>query len=123
MARILVIDDEQQARTLFHNLLVRAGHETVTVPDGEDGLHLMERQPFEVVVTDLVMPGKEGIETIMDLRAQYPEVKIIAISGGGRIGPDNYLEAAAGLGADRTFAKPVKREDLLAAIDELLSTS
>ncbi len=120
MARILVIDDEQQARTLFFNLLERAGHEAIAVGDGEEGLRLMKQQTFDLVITDLVMPGKEGIETIIDLRGQYPGVKIIAISGGGRLGPKNYLEAAAGLGADRTFAKPVKRDELLAAIDELL---
>ena len=74
----------------------------------------------DLVVTDIVMPEKEGIETIMELRALDPDVRIIAISGGGRINPEDYLSWAQKFGVQHTFTKPVDRDSLLAAVDSLL---
>jgi len=77
-------------------------------------------KPTDLIITDIVMPKKEGIETIVELRRDFPEVKIIAMSGGGNLGPDTYLQMAKGLGAMRTLTKPIKREDFLKAVWELL---
>jgi len=77
--------------------------------------------PMDLVITDIIMPEKEGLEIITEFRREYPSVKLIAISGGGRIGPANYLKMAKLLGAERTFAKPVDTSQLLSAIEELLA--
>jgi len=120
MPLILVIDDEVQIRALLREMLERAGYEVMDAPDGEEGIRLYRENPADLVITDIIMPKKEGLETIVDLRAEFPEVKIIAISGGGTIGPDSYLQIAEGFGAIRIFTKPFKMEELLAAIQELL---
>lgn len=120
MARILVIDDEEQVRILFERMLDREGYEVISCSNGKDGLNAYRRNLPDLVITDLVMPEKEGIETIMDLRSEFPQAKIIAISGGGRIVPQTCLDIAGHLGAQRTFPKPVERKQLLDAIRQLL---
>ena len=90
------------------------------IPDGKKGMNLFREQLPHLVITDLIMPEKEGIETITELRQEFPEVKIIAMTGGGRVPPELYLRVAKRLGAMRTFAKPIEREELLKAIQELL---
>ena len=120
MARILLIDDEEQVLCMLRLVLENAGYEVVIASDGEEGLKRFHSEPSDLVITDLVMPGKEGIETITELRKEQPQIKIIAISGGGRIPPDGYLATARQLGADRAFAKPVRKEVLLEAVRELL---
>ena len=79
-------------------------------------------EPFPGIagITDIIMPKKEGLETIVDLKADFPEVKIIAISGGGRLGPETYLELAGGFGANRLLNKPFGHEELLEAVQDLL---
>ena len=89
--------------------------------DGSDGLRLFKAHGADVVITDIVMPEKEGIETIRDLVRVKSDVKIIAMSGGGRIGPDAYLEVAQQIGAQRTLVKPVERSAILQCIAELLA--
>ena len=120
MARIIVIDDEQQVRTTLREILEHEGYEVTEAADGAEGMKLFREEPADLVVTDMIMPNKEGMETIMDLRREFPEVKIIAISGGGRIGPESYLEVAEGFGAMRIFTKPFDIEEFLVAIRELL---
>lgn len=120
MPRILVIDDEAPVRTLFQMTLERAGYEVAVASDGKEGMESHRECPADVIITDIVMPEKEGLETIVELRRDFPEVKIIAISGGGRIGPDSYLDMAKSLGAHCAFAKPVNRDELLAALRELI---
>lgn len=120
MAKILVIDDDAQVREMMSLILTRGGHTVTEAVDGEDGLRSARSRPFELVVTDIVMPNKEGLETIVELRRNMPGVKIIAISGGGRIAPTDYLSIAKRLGADRVFAKPVERRALLDAVSELV---
>jgi len=117
---ILVIDDDDQFRGMLREMLERAGYEVADAPNGKEGIRLYRENPADLVVTDIIMPEKEGIETIMDLRREFPEVKIIAMSGGGRIDPEEYLHMAEKLGAKRTFAKPVEREELLKAVGEVL---
>ena len=121
MARILVIDDDLQVRKLLQSLLTRAGHEVALASDGKEGLDTYRRRPADLVITDLIMPEKEGIEMILDIRKDDPGVKVIAISGGARIAPENYLRMAESLGAGRTFSKPVDRKALLGAIEEMLA--
>ncbi len=120
MARILVIDDDDQIRAMLQQRLEREGHKVVSAGDGKLGMKLFREEPAELVITDIIMPEKEGIETIMELRRDFPEVKIIAISGGGKVSPDEYLHIAEKFGAHRTLAKPFGREELLKAVQELL---
>jgi len=120
MARILIIDDEIQVRTMLRQMFEREGHEVIDAPDGKVAISLHREEPTDLIITDLIIPEKEGIETIIELRRDFPEVKIIAMSGGGYIGPEDYLKMAKGLGAKCTFSKPIKREELLKAVRELL---
>ena len=121
MKRILVIDDDDTLRGMLRRLFSAAGYEVALAEDGMAGVRVQQIQPFDLVITDLVMPEKEGIEVIMEIRKKYPDTKIIAMSGGGRIHPDQYLELARNLGAQRVFSKPFKASDVLAAVRELLN--
>lgn len=120
LSKILIIDDEDIARRMFRIMLEREGHEVAEASNGNEGLERIRDFKADLVITDIVMPEKEGIETIKDLRKEFPEVKIIAISGGGRITPDAYLEVAESMGADASFEKPIRREKLVKAVEELL---
>jgi len=107
---------------MLRQLLERAGYEVVEAPDGAVGLALYYEHPADLVITDILMPEKEGIETISTLRKTASGVKIIAISGGGggRLNKEDVLLSAQAFGALRTLAKPVAREELLAAVQETL---
>lgn len=120
MPLILVIDDEEPIRRLLKRVLEKGGYEVVTAADGDEGMRRYRERPADLVITDLIMPGKEGIETIMELRKGDPGVKIIAMSGGGRLDPEGLLQAAGSLGAARTLSKPIERETLLGAVGDLL---
>lgn len=123
MARILIADDDQQVRVMLKMTLERAGYEVIEAEDGNEAVKKFRDECPDLVVTDIVMPEKEGIETIMELRALDPLVRIIAISGGGRINPEDYLSWAQKFGVQQTFTKPVDRELLLEAVEGLLSRS
>jgi len=114
--RILIVDDDAMVRDALTAVLDRAGHEIKVAANGREGLDLHERQPFHVVITDIVMPEMEGIEMIRQLKRRSPEVAVIAISGGARLEPSYHLKVALALGADETLAKPVKPKDLVAAV-------
>jgi len=118
--RILIIDDDELMRTTLFRTLEAAGHEVVEATDGNEGLLAFENGGIELVITDIMMPEKEGLETIRELRRSDGEVKIVAISGGHRTGNLNYLGMAAVFGANGTLAKPFRREDLLAKIDAVM---
>ena len=120
MARILVIDDEAMIRNLLTRILEREGYDVVTASNGEDGIKIHRENPADLIITDLIMPDKEGIETIMELRRDFQDVKIIAMSGGGKIDPETYLHIAKTIGALKTLAKPFDRKELLTTIRELL---
>ena len=121
MAKILVIDDDDQVRSLLHKTLEKEGYEVDELPDGGDALRLYEENEYQVVITDIIMPEKEGLETIIQVRRKYPYVKFIAISGGGRISPTDCLSMAERLGANYTFSKPFDRQALLDAVADLCS--
>lgn len=118
--KILVIDDDEQMRVLLRQVMEWAGHEVVEAADGREGTRLQRQHRADLVITDLIMPEQEGLETITALRRDYPGLKIIAISGGGRIGPEAYLPAARELGADRVFSKPFDVQELAETVRELL---
>ena len=120
MPRILIIDDEEQVRLYLRRILEPEGHEVVEAGNGKVGLHLYREEPADLIITDVFMPEKEGLETIRELRSDYPEVKIIAISGGGRNIDLDFLPLAKQLGALRTLAKPFDRQKMLDAVQEVL---
>jgi len=121
MARILVIDDEESMLAIMVRLLSIAGHDVESARDGTSGLSLLKQKDFHLVVTDLIMPGREGIETIIEIRKHNRTIPIIAISGGGKVGSNEYLPMALGIGADYAFPKPIDKEPFLAAVEECLS--
>jgi CheY-like chemotaxis protein len=123
MARLLLIDDDESFRSVLKVSLEQMGHTVTEACDGQAGLTKFQDGVYDVVVTDLIMPDKEGIETIMDLRKLDPEVKIIAMSGGGRVTSVDYLQIARQVGAKKILAKPFLYEDIKAAVDELTATS
>ncbi len=119
-ARILVIDDEEEVREILKQMLELDGYEVLTAENGNQGLKLFRKHQIDLVITDIIMPEKEGIETIIELRNEKSDVKIISISGGGRINPIDYLAMAKKLGAVKSFTKPFERKKLLKAVEELL---
>ena len=104
MKRILIIDDESQIRSMLRLMLEREGYEVLEAPDGIEGIRLYRQTPADLIITDLIMPHKDGIGMIIELTKEYPDVKIIAMSGGGLNKPDGYLKGAQKLGASRTLA-------------------
>jgi len=118
--RILIIDDEVQIREMLGQMLGREGYDVVNAPDGKVGMKVCREQHIDLIITDIIMPEKDGIEMILELRHDFPDLKVIAISGGGRLGPDGYLEMAQKLGAHRTFFKPFNRKEILEAVKDLL---
>lgn len=121
MQSILIIEDDEFVQQMLKQTFERAGYDVATASNGRIGLDLYQSRSFHVVITDLIMPDMEGIETITHLRKKNPEVKIVAISGGGRNNPQGYLFLAEKLGAARTFTKPVDRDELLTAVKDLVA--
>ena len=120
MAKILIIDDEEMVRGVLQQTLEREGYKVESAADGSHGLDLFQSWRPDLVITDILMPGKEGLETIRELRAEDPDVQIIAISGGGDRGDLNFLRAASMFGAVRTLSKPISRDDLLPMVRDIL---
>jgi DNA-binding response OmpR family regulator len=121
MWKILVIDDDEIMNGMTVQLLTEAGYVAEGALDGDSGLKILASKQFDLVVTDIVMPEKEGIETIIAIRKKNKTIPIIAISGGEKLGPDQYLRMAQHFGADYTFQKPFDRDPFLAAVRECLS--
>jgi CheY-like chemotaxis protein len=120
MARVLVIDDEEQVRTLIREVLEGAGHEVLEARNGREAMKLYEANPTSVVITDLVMPEQDGLETIRELRRRFPAVKIIAVSGAQQKLNLDILYVAEKLGALHTLEKPFEIRKLVALVEELL---
>jgi CheY-like chemotaxis protein len=119
--RILVIDDEAPIRDLVREMLELEGYVVKTAPNGKAGLQLFRKEPTDLIITDIFMPEMEGLETIRELHRDFPDVKIIAISGGGESGMLSFLSYAQRFGALRTLKKPFTRHELLKTINELLA--
>jgi len=121
MSRILVIDDDKFVRISIRAVLESAGHVVSDAGDADTGIRQQHLTPFDIAIVDLVMPQKEGLETIRELRSDYPDLAIIAISGGGAIVKKNFVEAAELFGATTTLEKPFGGEDLLGAVMHVLN--
>ena len=120
MPRILLIEDDEPLRDTLRKTFVRAGYEVDEAPNGKAAVQAYRRVRSDVVVTDIVMPEKEGLEVISELRRLAPGVKIIAISGGGAGRAGDYLELARRLGATHILAKPFSGDEILAVVAEVL---
>ncbi len=120
MPRILIIDDDDLIREMLRAVLEREGYDVLDASDGREGLRVFMKNPVDLVVTDLVMPEKEGIEIIIELRRNFPDLKIIAISGGGTVGGSQYLDVAGKLGADKILGKPLKLREFIAIVKDLM---
>ncbi len=121
MARILVIDDEDVVRRLLRAALERAGHEVIEASDGRQALRLQRTTPVQLVITDILMPEKDGIEVIMELRREAPGLKVIAMSGGGRFKQTETLDIAEPLGAIATVRKPFDLAAMLETVQKALA--
>lgn len=121
MKKILVIDDEELARHMLKAILEGGGYEVVVAKDGESGLQLFKNDPADLVITDMVMPVKDGLKTILELREIDEFVPVVAISGGGVIAKERYLSIAGFIDNVRTVAKPIDRTEILRTVEELLS--
>ncbi|MBC7369069.1 MAG: response regulator [Undibacterium sp.] len=114
---ILVVDDEEELRDLIRHVLERAGYSVACAANGLEASLLIARCQFDVVVTDMLMPDRDGLELITEIKAKHPALKIVAMSGGGQIGSDQYLSMAKGFGAHVLLRKPFAYQALLAAVD------
>jgi CheY-like chemotaxis protein len=121
MCRVLIIEDNEILRHVVQRTLVAAGHEVQEAADGKAGLAAYRQQPSDVVITDIVMPDTEGLETIRELRRHDPAVKIIAMSGGGLGASGGYLKLARQFGARWILAKPFSGDDLRNVVAEAAS--
>ncbi len=121
-ASILIIDDDDQFRGMLCDMLKTAGYKNISeAADGREGLARYSENQTDLIITDMVMPEKLGIDTIVEIINDFPKAKIVALSGGGFFGPEIELDMAAKLGA-RTFTKPIERKKLLSAIRDLLAS-
>ena len=117
--RILLIDDDAAILQLLAEMLTTAGYEVSVASNGNEGVTLYRQAPFDLVITDLLMPEKDGLEVIVELRKDFPDVKIITLSGGGAYGYSS-LGVSKTLGAVRTLQKPFLEEQLLDLVREVL---
>lgn len=118
--RILVIDDEETALHLLQRILEGEGYEVCVATNGQQGVELFRRQPCDLVITDMVMPVKDGLQTILELRVEAPNLPVIAISGGGAISKERYLTVAGYLDKVITIAKPFSIEAIVNTVAGLL---
>jgi len=123
MALILIVDDDPTLRTLFEQYLTNSGYSVALAADGREGLDLMRQQKPDLIITDIMMPEMDGLEIIREIRAHHPELPVIAISGGMRAAPINFLPHAKKFGACHVFEKPVALAELLKVVQELLGAA
>ena len=121
MTRIVIIDDEDPVRAMLRDVLEEEGYEVAEAADGWCGLQLLTTAPADLVITDILMPDKEGIETIREVRADHPNVPVIAMSGGGAVGNLDFLQLARDFGAAEVLQKPIRIDKLLDAVTGVLN--
>jgi len=122
MESILIIDDEPQIRSMIRLILERAGYSAMEAADGVEGIRRFRENPVNLIITDLIMPNKDGIGMIIELKKEFPDAKIIAMSGGGLNRPEGYLRGAQKLGAACTLSKPINRQELLRVVKDTLES-
>jgi DNA-binding response OmpR family regulator len=120
MARILIIDDNAQLREMLNLMLTQAGHEVAEAAGGTVGVRLYRDKPADLVIVDILMPEKGGLETIVELKKDYPQAKMIGISGGFQKKTDESKTLAELLGVERTLSKPFGTAEMLKAVREVL---
>ena len=120
---VLVIDDEPALREILSQVLTDAGHRVIGAGNGKEASKALATSAFDVVLTDVIMPEKDGMQVISEVRKNFPEVRIIAMSGGGHVSRDQYLKIAKGLGAHAVLEKPFANQKLLDTIEELTPSS
>jgi DNA-binding NtrC family response regulator len=121
MTKILVIDDDALVRTTLEYLLRDAGYEIATAEDGVRGMAMFRSEQPDLVITDIIMPEQEGIQTVIEMRKAKPDAKIIAISGSRRIGNADFLKMARSLGAMDVLSKPFDADELLTIVENCLA--
>lgn len=117
MANILLVDDDPYVLEALSITLMESGHHVTTARNGNFAIEHADSGQFDLVITDILMPDKEGLETISYLRRNHPELRIIAISGGARVSSTQYLNMAKAMGAEQALAKPFSASELLAAVE------
>jgi CheY-like chemotaxis protein len=130
MAKIIVIDDEEDIRTVLKQVLERAGYDVAVAESGREGLEMLQKEGADLVITDVIMPGMDGVALTREIREKFRDTRILVISGGGNVAPRSYepgaisttafLSSAKNAGADKTMTKPFDRKDLMRIITELL---
>jgi CheY-like chemotaxis protein len=120
MKRILVVDDDDLIRDLIYEILEPQGYQILLAENGNRALEILDKEEIDLIITDIIMPDKEGIETILDIKKRLPHAKIIAMSGGGQLEANSYLSMAKRLGVNATLSKPFDPAKLLGMIQEIL---
>lgn len=123
MSHILVIDDDPAVAESLKFMLEDLGHTVATAEDGKEGIQALGRERYDLVITDIIMPEKDGLEFLMETRGSHPDLKAIAISGGGRMTSKDYLVMADSFGADAVLTKPISMEELTECVERVLGTS
>ncbi len=118
--KILIIDDEPYILMMLKKMLEKAGYDVDLASNGREGMELFQKEPAGLVITDIIMPEKEGLETIREMKRLSPDLKIIAMSGGGKISAENYLETASIFGATKIIEKPFSQNEMVSAVKELM---
>ena len=121
MAVIVVVDDDPTIQMIAAELLRQGDHAVVAASDGDEALRILAAMKVDLVVMDMLMPNKDGLETIIEARGLYPDLRILAISSGGRIGVGDLLRMARLFGANETYVKPLRLETFAATIDRMLA--
>lgn len=122
MALLMIVDDDPMIREMLTQAFINENYDVIDAPDGKTALKKFRTENVDVVITDIIMPDMEGIETIRELRKIKPDAKIIAFSGGGSISPEGYLKIASSMGAQYTFQKPISIKELSEAVKDLLDS-
>jgi len=120
MPGILIVEDDKELREMLKMSLLRNGFTVLEAENGKDAITHFKPLITDLVVTDLIMPEEDGLKVVIKLRELKPSIRIVAISGGGKVGPGSYLNLAKALGADATFSKPFSINDLISKIEQLL---
>jgi YesN/AraC family two-component response regulator len=123
MQKILIIEDDHHILLMMKKMLDNKGFEITLASNGKEGLEIFNKNTFDLVITDIIMPEKEGLETIREMKRACSDLKIIAMSGGGKISADNYLETAKIFGASKLLEKPFTRQQLVTAVQEIMGES
>lgn len=120
MQTVLIIEDDYNILLMIKRMLEPFGFEISLASNGQEGLEMFHKLDVDLVITDIIMPEKEGLEIIREMRRVRPDLKIIAMSGGGKISADNYLETARIFGASKILEKPFTRNQIVSAVQDIL---